>query len=121
MANELRTLRLSKNIPAQAIVNVIKKFHPNFDKPMLSKCERGDTYGITLKPAVMDALIDKFAPETREVYKRRRNGHHRLTCRITCRLENDDYTALQRLIKGDGFGTMQDWLSFIVKRYINQK
>ena len=43
---------------------------------------------------------------------------HRLTCRISARLETADYEALQRLIEAEGYATTQDWLTATVRRYI---
>ena len=44
-----------------------------------------------------------------------------MTCRILCRLENDVYEELQRNVKADGYTTMQDWMTDMVKRYNREK
>ena len=77
MAEELRELRLSKQIPAKDMVAVVQAIYPKYKK---------------------DA--------------------HRLTCRISARLETADYEALQRLIEAEGYATTQDWLTATVRRYI---
>jgi len=118
MSDELRALRLRKQIPASAIVLAVQKTHPSFDKTQLSKCEHGDKYGVTIRRDVMDALIEEFAPEAKAAIKKRRAGGHRLTNRISCRLEEEDYTALQQIIKTDGYSTIQDWLADVVKQRI---
>lgn len=120
MANELRTLRLSKNIPAKDIVAAIQKRYPAFDKTMLSKSEHGAKYGVSLRRDALDALIDEFAPETREAVQHQRNGRHKLTRRIACRLEDDVYAALLQQIRADGYQTTQDWLSDMVAQYLSR-
>ena len=118
MLSELTRLRVSRQIPAKEIVAVVQKEYPSFDKVMLSKCERGDKYGVTLKPHVMDKIIDELAPDAREPIRRRIRGGHRLTHRIMCRLENDEYDLLQQLRERDGYKTMQDLISDLIKNYV---
>lgn len=44
MAEELRELRLSKQIPAKDMVAVVQAIYPKYDKTVQSKCENGDAY-----------------------------------------------------------------------------
>ena len=118
MAEELRELRLSKQIPAQDMVAVVQQFYPKYDKTVQSKCENGDAYGVSLRPDAMAALYAHFAPELAEAKKPAKRDARRLTCRISARLETADYEALQRLIEANGYATMQDLLTAIVRRYI---
>ena len=120
MSNELRDLRINKSIAGKDIVAAVQKIYPKFDKSMLSKSEQGSKYGVTLRRDAMDALIDEFAPESKEAIMKRRNGGHRLACRISCRLEKDDYGLLQQLIREWGYMTTQAWLSDLVKSCIKQ-
>ena len=53
-----------------------------------------------------------------EQRKAAKKDAHRLTCRISARLETADYEALQRLIEAEGYATTQDWLTATVRRYI---
>ena len=66
----------------------------------------------------MAALYAHFAPELAEGRKAVKKDAHRLTCRISARLETADYKALQRLIEAEGYATTQDWLTATVRRYI---
>ena len=118
MADELRNLRVNQQIPAKDIVAVVQKLYPSFDKTLLSKSERGDKYGVVLRREAWDAIINELTPEARAAVKHQRGGRHRLTHKIMCRLEKDDFDALQQLIKDAGYKTTQDWLSDIVKLYI---
>ena len=120
MAEELRDLRIAKQIPAKDMVAVVQTLYPKYDKTVQSKCENGEAYGVSIRPDAMRALYEKFAPERLEAPKRTRHGQHRLTCRISCRLENEDYEALQQLIKASGCATVQDWLTGIVRGLIEK-
>ena len=120
MVEELRDLRIAKQIPAKDMVAVVQTLYPKYDKTVQSKCENGDAYGVSIRPDAMKALYEQFAPERLEAPKRTRHGQHRLTCRISCRLENEDYEALQQLIKASGCATVQDWLTGIVRGLIEK-
>lgn len=91
MAEELRELRLSKQIPAKDMVAVVQAIYPKYDKTVQSKCENGDAYGVSLRPDAMAALYSHFAPELAESRKTAKKDAHRLTCRISARLETADY------------------------------
>ena len=112
MKFNLKHIRVSKNIPAKDMVEVVRAMYPSYDKTLQSKCENGDAYGVCLQPDAAKAICRKFAPE----FQRKKDGH-RLTCRISCRLGKNDYEALKRNIKAEGYETTQDWLSDMVKRY----
>lgn len=120
MAEELRELRVTKQIPAKDMVAVVQALYPKYDKTVQSKCENGEAYGVTIRPDAMKALYERFAPERLEPPKKTRHGQHRLTCRITCRLEDDDYAALQQLIEASGCATVQEWLTGVVRGLIGK-
>ncbi len=118
MEFDLRKLRLSKDIPAKEMVEVIKAIYPKYDKTVQSKCENGDAYGVSLRKDAAEAIIQKFAPELK---KQRKKDGHRLTCSILCRLETHEYEALQLNIRADGYATIQAWLTDIVTKYNLEK
>ena len=114
----LKDLRTSKNIPAKEMVEVVRAIYPKYDKTVQSKCENGKLYGVELKRDAMNALIDKFAPE----YKRiRKSGGHKLKRSIFCRLEDLEYETLMKNIRADGYSTVQDWLTAVVRKYNKRK
>lgn len=117
--NKLRELRISRNIPAKDIVEVVKRIYPKFDKTQLSKCE-SDEYGSELPEDAMQAIYSAFAPELLTPQKRRRSGRNRLTRRISARLPDDAYALLQQRIRADGYDTIQGWLSDIVSDYLKE-
>jgi len=114
-------LRVENQLKSNDIVAVVQKHYPSFDKTMLSKCERGDKYGVSIKPNVMDAIIEELVPDSQEAIKRRLRGGHRLTCKVTARLENEDYAVLQQLRERNGYLTMQDLISDLVQTYIEKE
>ena len=120
-SNPLRDLRISKNLPAKDMVLTVRTLYPKFDKMLQSKCEHGEEYGIDLKTKAMDALLAKYAPELLTQVKHRRDGCHRLKCKVSCRLEDDEYAELVKRIKEDGFDTMQAWLAFKIRAYLKSK
>lgn len=114
---DLKHLRISKDIPAKEMVAVVKAIYPKYDKTIQSKCENGNVYGVRLQPDAENAICSKFAPEL----KRKNKDGHRLTCRISCRLETVEWNALMKNIRADGYNTVQDWLTHIVRRYNKRK
>lgn len=70
VAEELRELRLSKQIPAKDMVAVVQAIYPKYDKTVQSKCENGEAYGVSLRPDAMAALYAHFAPELARAAKR---------------------------------------------------
>ncbi len=122
-SNELRELRLLKELPVGEMVDVVRQMHPKFDRYVQSKAENSELYGIQLCPDAMKELWMKFAPDEyqKRIRKAHKSGGHRLTCRIQARLETADYELLQQLIRADGYSTVQDWLADIVAEYIKQK
>ena len=119
--NELRELRERRNIPRAEIINFVQRYSPKFDKAMLSKCENSERYGATISRFLMNAIIAEFAPDELPEIKKQRDGRHRLTRRIQCRLEETDYHALRSRIAADGYKTTQDWLTDTVRRYLENE
>lgn len=115
--NELRSLRVELGLPARDMVAVVQELYPKYDKTMQSKCENGDDYGISIRPDAMKALYAKFAPGGTKT-SRRKKDRHRLTGRITCRLEDADMEALQQRMKADGYATAQELMTALVRQYL---
>lgn len=117
MNNELRDLRVSHKLAAGDIVAAVRKIFPKYDKTLQSKCENGQEYGIMLLPAGMEAAR-ALVPGASEGRKDRRRDRHRLTCRVHCRLSAGQLGQLQQRMETDGYGTVQDCISDLVKRYL---
>lgn len=121
MSDELRALRLDLQLPAKDIVAVVQTLYPKYDKTMQSKCERGSEYGVDLRPDAMKALYERFAPERLQARRAKKDDGHRLTHRISARLEDEDYEALQLNMEADGYATAQEWITAMVREYNRQK
>ena len=117
MSDELRALRLAKNIPVKEMVEVIRPLYPKYDKTVQSKCENGNSYGVQLRPDAMAALYKAFDPDAL-TRKLKSKDQHRLTCRVSCRLETEEYVKLKRVVEAEGYGTMQVWLAARLRKYI---
>jgi hypothetical protein len=112
MDNELRAMRMRLELPVKEMVDVVRELFPKYDKTTQSKCENSDAYGVVLRPEAMQALRERFEPEKRD--------KHKLTCRISCRLEAEAYEALQQKLTADGYATMQELVTELVRRYIGK-
>ena len=119
--NELRDLRMRRQLPVKDMVEVVRTLYPKFDKTVQSKCENGSAYGGSLRPDALEALYRAFDPEALESRRKPKKEKHRLTCRISARLEDDDYKALQQHLEADGYSTMQELLTDLVRRYLKEK
>lgn len=116
--NELRELRTSRGLAVKEMVAVVQGLYPKYDKTVQSKCENRDAYGVTIRRDALKALYRHFAPELLEPKKRTRHGQHRLTCRISARLENRTFAALQQRMQADGYRTFQELLTALVASYL---
>lgn len=120
MPNELSALRADKKLSGKEMVEVVQESYPKFDKTLLSKCENGDAYGVDLRKDAKEALYQRFDPEGLARRKGKKDGH-RLICRISCRLENEDYEKLKLLVTRAGYLTMQELLTSLVLDYIRRE
>lgn len=59
--NELRKIRVEGNIPMKQIVDIVRAVFPKFDKPLLSKCEHSNQYGIELTVEAMNIVREEIA------------------------------------------------------------
>lgn len=101
--------------PAKEYIEVIRLVAPRYDKHLHSKIKRPDLYGIRLTEAAEQAVQDAFGPP-RDTSK----DYHKLKAKIQCRLTDAEIDRLQSALKADGFVTMQDCLSHLVRSYIER-
>ena len=121
MSEELRKLRTEFNIPAKDIVDVIKRTYPSFDRTMLSKCENGAAYGVKLSKEALEAAYKAFGLEAELKAQSARKDRHRLSCRISARLTDEEFSALQKHMAADGYQTSQEWITDAVRAYLKSK
>jgi hypothetical protein len=118
----LRQAMKELDLTPRDIVQEVKPVYPGFDKTLLSKCLNADKYGVTMTNGSFECLVKAFPAVMSETQKQARKGDgHRLRDRVSCRLEKDEYEALQRFIREDGFDTMQSWLVYTIRNYIKAK
>lgn len=118
----LRQAMKDQSITPRDIVQEVKPVYPGFDKTLLSKCMNADKYGVTMTSGCFSSLAKAFPELVAETKKQARRGdNHKLTDRVSCRLEKSEYEALQRWIHEDGFDTMQAWLVYMIRGYLKQK
>ena len=120
MSNDLRTLRLTYDLPSQELVDFIRPFAPKYDKPLQSKAESPEVYGVQLRPDLLKKLYLKYDPAAWEKRKREKDGHKN-PFRISCRMDGETYKKLIGQIRRDGFRTVQDWILDQVLAYINAR
>lgn len=123
MSNKnLKELREGRTPQENAeMILLVKKQYPGFDKSLLSKCSNSERYGIELVPEAMAILLKRFGQKSSEKpQKKRTSSGHRFSCRISARLPDADYQALQRQVKADGYKTMQAWLADMVRQYLQK-
>ena len=113
--NALRELRLAKEIPAQDMVDVVRRRYPRYDKHLQSKAERSYLYGVRLCSDAMADLKRAFAPELIPKENRRK------PCRLVCRVSVLDYNLLMERMRADGFTTAQDCLHSLIKQYLKKE
>ncbi|MDO4175801.1 MAG: hypothetical protein Q4D42_13665 [Eubacteriales bacterium] len=104
------------------MILLVKKQYPGFDKSLLSKCTNSQKYGVQLVPEAMKILLKRFGQEQtpEKPQNKRTSSGHRLSCRISARLPDADYAALQQRLKADGYKTMQAWLADMVRQYLQK-
>lgn len=118
MSNDLRTLRLTYDLPSQELVDFIRPFAPKYDRPLQSKAESPEVYGVQLRPDLLKKLYLKYDPAAWEKRKREKDGHKN-PFRISCRMDGETYKKLIGQIRQDGFQTVQDWILDQVLAYIS--
>lgn len=119
MGNRLRDLRSLCGATPQEMVDTVRTRYPKYDKPLQSKCEHTDLYGVELTYPAFRSLVLKYCgEESWRKYKSSTDGHT-LKCRIYGRLEEEVYRRFLAQIHQDGFASVQQWLTDVILAYIN--
>lgn len=99
-----------RHIPLMDMVEVVKTLYPRCDKSLISKCAHGHETGAMLRRDAMMALQVRFAEDGQKPPRKpRRKKPNRLTCRIGDAL----FAALQRRVQATG-QTVQDYLEALI-------
>lgn len=114
--NEIQRLRVERHIPVADMVDVVRTLYPGYDKPLHSKVDNGEKYGIRLRPDAEKLLLHHFAMNDR---KRRKGDHRKKPKRIQARVSEQVYGVLQRITEQSG-QTMQEFLEGLILKYISE-
>lgn len=104
-----------RNIPNIDIVETMRAAFPGFDSPLLSKCRNYKHYGVGLRREAVKLLSDYFQIEAPAV---KRQPRRRKPKRITCRLTDAQYDALQRRLAQTG-QTAQEYIECLIVRELS--
>jgi len=110
----LSALRDERHIPDEDQIAAVRSLYPGFDGPLLSKCRRGQRYGIQMREDALDLLCMMFAQDAQ---KRPKKPRRRKPNRVSCRLSDAVFDRLQVLITASGL-TVQAYLEEIILRTI---
>lgn len=64
--NAIQRLRVERHIPVADMVEVVRTLYPGYDKPLHSKVDNGDKYGIRLRADAEKLLLHHFAENDRK-------------------------------------------------------
>lgn len=115
---DVKSFAADHGLQDKDIVNLVKYWHPKYDKYIHSKVKRPDDYGIKLLDSVEEMLRETIGdnpPAPRRADKRRK------PCRVQCRLSKADFKRLQQAIKADGYDTIQSGVSQIIRNYLKER
>ena len=118
---DLRDLRQRKELTVKDIIAVLQPEFPGFDKTANSKVEKPGYYGISLCLRAIDIVLRTYAPEMLEKEKRRRNGNHKLTATLFCRVDNDTAERFKAAAKKAGYQTVQAAMTDLTLQFIESE
>lgn len=122
-SSELRAIRVISNTKAAVIAETVKELYPRHNRQLLSHCEHGEETGVMLRPDALNLLKAKYCPEyigkPVRLPAERQTPWRSRTRQICCRLSDDKFAALQRLLKRAGV-TAQDWMEQRVDAYLRE-
>lgn len=116
--NPLAQIRMKSGASAKAVVEIVRRRHPKYDMPLQSKCERTELYGIQLADDSMKDLRRELTPEEEKRAAWIRQGRHKLTKSVRCRLTDEEYGRFCEVVQKRGFETVQDFLAMLIRQCI---
>lgn len=114
----LKEIREKSGAKAREIAEVIKTEYAGFDRPLLSKAEQPEKYGICLIPKA-EALVVKAYCEN--ALKPKKKENRTKAERVQCRLTESQYNSFIEALKHEGHATVQDGLQQIITKYIESE
>lgn len=115
--NPLRRIREDSGAAPAAIIAIVQRRHPKYDKTLQSKCERTELYGVQLAEDSMKDLRRELTPEEEKKAAWVRQGRHRLTASVSCRLSDEECERFREIARQSG-NTMQAYLSTMIRDHL---
>lgn len=94
---------------AKACVDAVRADYPKFNKCLLSQCEAPEKYGVQLVPEAAAAVKALDAPKNRVERRKKTNRYY-------FRLTDDQAKILERLLKKNGYATVQSFCEELIRR-----
>ena len=95
---------------AKACVDAVHRAdYPKFNKVLLSQCEHPEKYGVQLVPDAAAAVKALDAPKNRAERRKKTNRYY-------FRLTDDQAKILERLLKKNGYATVQSFCEELIRR-----
>lgn len=95
---------------AKACVDAVHRAdYPKFNKVLLSQCEHPEKYGVQLVPEAAAAIKALDAPKNRAERRKKTNRYY-------FRLTDDQAKILERLLKKNGYATVQSFCEELIRR-----
>ena len=110
----LRDLRTVYGITPAVIVQELRKYYPRFDRTMLSKAENGEKWGVVISEEVIREVYAALVEISQ--FDLKRIDAHRLKNRVSVRLTDYDYAALVSMKEENGYETMQEFLTTMIRK-----
>ena len=118
--NPLRRIREESGAAPAAIIAIVQRRHPKYDKTLQSKCERTELYGVQLAEDSMKDLRRELTPEEEKKAAWVRQGRHRLTASVSCRLSDEECERFREIARQSGDGTVQTYLAEMIRERITE-
>lgn len=115
---DVKAFRESRGVTAKQCADAVREQYPGYDKHLHSKVEHPEKYGIRLVLGAEQALEDAFTVTFPEP---RKKDNRRLKARISCRMTETKFERLQRAFRQDGYATMQEGVSHLIDRFLEDK
>ncbi len=115
---DVKAFREARGVTAKQCADVVREQYPGYDKHLHSKVEHPDRYGIRLVLSAEQALEDAFSATSPEPRKR---DNRRLKAKIQCRMTESKFERLQRAFRHDGYATMQEGISHLIDKFLEDK
>lgn len=117
----LKEIREETGSMAKDVAMVVRDKFPNFNRQLLSQCERWEQYGVIIHPDGLRLICEAYnmplpssydvpitvegeSPTPKKVENRK------LGRKVTFRVTNGDFEVLQKRVQEDGFESVQAWL-----------